>query len=73
VSYARAALRWQPYSPQPWLVLGDVTHDADAYRHATQLDPEDWLLWQRLAGVEHGQARRLAEARAAHLNPFGGR
>jgi Flp pilus assembly protein TadD len=54
-------------------VLGDVTHDADAYRHATQLDPEDWLLWQRLAGVEHGQARRLAEARAAHLNPFGGR
>jgi hypothetical protein len=69
---AKAALRWQPYSPQPWLVLGDVTHDADAYRHAVALDPADWLLWQRLASVESGRPRRLAEARAAQLNPLGG-
>jgi len=70
-SDARAALRWQPYSPQPWLVLGDVTHDAGAYRHAAALDPADWLLWQRLASVEHGRLRRLAQARAAQLNPLG--
>ena len=68
---ARAALRWQPYSPQPWLVLGDVTHDVQAYRRATELDPADWLLWQRLAGVAHGPLRRLAEAKAAQLNPLG--
>jgi hypothetical protein len=69
---ARAALRWQPYSPQPWLVIGDVTHHADAYRHAVALDPANWLLWQRLAGVEQGRLRRLAEAKAAQLNPLGG-
>jgi hypothetical protein len=69
---ARAALRWQPYSPQPWLVLGDVTHDANAYRRAVALDPADWLLWQRLASVESGRPRRLAEAKAAQLNPLGG-
>jgi len=68
---ARAARTWMPYSPQPWLVLGDVTHDADAYRRATELDPADWLLWQRLAGVAHGQLRRLAESRTAQLNPLG--
>ena len=70
---AQAALRWQPYSPQPWLVLGDVTHDADAYRRAVARDPANWLLWQRLAGVEHGRLRRLAEAKAAQLNPLGAR
>ena len=71
-SDAKAALRWQPYSPQPWLVIGDVTHDASAYRRAVALDPADWLLWQRLASVESGRLRRLAEARAAQLNPLGG-
>jgi hypothetical protein len=69
---ARAARRWMPYSPQPWLVLGDVTHDAAAYRRATELDPADWLLWQRLAGVADGRLRRLAEAKAAQLNPLAG-
>lgn len=69
-SDARAALRWQPYSPQPWLVIGDVTHSARAYRRAVALDPADWLLWQRLASAESGRLRRLAEAKAAQLNPF---
>jgi hypothetical protein len=68
---ARAARRWMPYSPQPWLVLGDVTHDVHAYRRATELDPADWLLWQRLAGAADGQLRRLAETKAAQLNPLG--
>jgi hypothetical protein len=67
---ARTALRWQPYSPAPWVVIGDVSHSADAYRHAVSLDRADWSLWQRLASVSNGRLRRLAEAKAAQLNPF---
>jgi O-Antigen ligase len=68
---ARAAHRWLPYSPDPWAVLGDVTHDAAYYRRAVALDPADWSLWQRLAAVSNGKLRRLAEAKAAQLNPLG--
>jgi O-antigen ligase/polysaccharide polymerase Wzy-like membrane protein len=62
-SHARAAHRWQPYSPQPWVVLGDTATAAarvGAYRHAVDLDPKDWSLWQRLAGAATGELRRLA-------------
>ena len=69
---ARAARRWLPYSPDPWAVLGDVTHDATYYRRAVALDPADWSLWQRLAAVSDGKLRRLAEAKAAQLNPLAG-
>jgi hypothetical protein len=68
---ARAAHRFLPYSPDPWVVLGDVTHDPAYYRRAVALDPADWSLWQRLAGVSDGKLRRLAEAKAAQLNPLG--
>ena len=69
---ARAAHRWLPYSPDPWAVLGDVTHDPADYRRAVALDPADWSLWQRLAAVSRGEPRRLAEAKAAQLNPLAG-
>jgi hypothetical protein len=69
---ARAAHRWLPYSPDPWALLGDVTHDPADYRRAVALDPADWSLWQRLASVSKGQLRRLAEAKAAQLNPLAG-
>ena len=68
---ARAANRWLPYSPDPWAVLGDVTHDPAYYRRAVALDPADWSLWHRLAGVSDGKLRRLAEMKAAQLNPLG--
>jgi hypothetical protein len=68
---ARAAGTWMPWSPEPWLVLGDVTNDPAAYREAVRRDPRDWDAWQRLAAVAHGRLRRLAEARAAQLNPLG--
>jgi hypothetical protein len=72
---ARAALRWQPYSPAPWVVLGDTgpTRRArvDAYLHAVRRDRSDWSLWQRLAGVARGELRRLAREKAAQLNPLG--
>jgi hypothetical protein len=70
-SEARAAHRWLPYSPDPWAVLGDVTHNAAYYRRAVALDPADWSLWQRLAAVSSGKLRRLAETKAAQLNPLG--
>jgi Flp pilus assembly protein TadD len=41
-----------------------------AYRRATELDPADWSLWHRLAGVSTGELRRLADAKAAQLNPL---
>lgn len=71
---ARTALRWQPYSPEPWLLLGDTAPSraervAD-YEHATRLDPAGWPGWQRLASVASGPLRRLAEAKAAQLNPL---
>jgi O-antigen ligase/polysaccharide polymerase Wzy-like membrane protein len=69
---ARAAHRWLPYSPDPWAVLGDVTRDPAYYRRAVALDPSDWSLWQRLAAVSSGKLRRLAEGKAAQLNPLGG-
>lgn len=72
-SHARAARRWQPYSPEPWVVLGDTSTGAgrlDAYRRAVELDPKDWSLWQRLADAANGQLRRLARAKAAQLNPL---
>jgi hypothetical protein len=71
VDDARAAHRFLPYSPDPWAVLGDVTHDPAYYRRAVALDPADWSLWQRLAGASDGKLRRLAEAKAAQLNPLG--
>lgn len=73
-SAAEAATRWQPYSPQPWVVIGDVASSRSdrvaAYRHAVGLDPVDWSLWQRLANVSKGKLRRLAQAKAAQLNPL---
>jgi hypothetical protein len=64
-------LRWQPYSAEPWLVYGDAGGDPPvAYRRATELDPASWTAWSRLAGVARGQLRRLAEAKAAQLNPM---
>jgi hypothetical protein len=70
-SEATAAMRWQPYSAEPWLVYGDAGGDPSvAYRRATELDPASWTAWSRLAGVADGQLRRLAQAKAAQLNPM---
>src|SRR5581483_10273812 len=34
VAAARDALRFAPYDPHPWVVIGDATADAAAYRRA---------------------------------------
>ncbi|HZR94599.1 MAG TPA: O-antigen ligase family protein [Gaiellaceae bacterium] len=71
VAAARDALRFAPYDPHPWVVIGDATADAAAYRKAIELDPNDWSLWQRLAARETGESRRRALREAARLNPLG--
>jgi hypothetical protein len=71
IDEARAAHRWLPYSPDPWAVLGDVTHDPAYYRRAVALDPADWSLWQRLAAVSSGRLGPRAAAEGAPRNPRG--
>jgi tetratricopeptide (TPR) repeat protein len=67
---ARAALRWAPFSSDAWRVIGDAESSAAAYRRGLDLDPANWLLWERLAGVSKGEQRRHAEREAALLNPL---
>jgi hypothetical protein len=68
---ARAALRFAPYSADAWEVIGDAGGGAAAYRRGLALDPNDWLLWERLAAASKGAPRRLALREAARLNPKG--
>lgn len=70
VAEARAALRFAPFASDAWRVIGDAEGSALAYRRGLELDPDDWLLWSRLAGVSSGAPRRLAEREAARLNPL---
>jgi hypothetical protein len=51
-------------------VIGDAESNAAAYRRGLDLDPANWLLWERLAGVSKGEQRRHAEREAAQLNPL---
>jgi len=73
------ALRFAPYSSDAWQALGDLRRASGdhagavrAYRRAVELDPNDWRAWSELAGLSKGEPRRLALAKAARLNPFGG-
>ncbi len=70
---AEALLVW---SFEPELVLGDARaglEDRDgaarAFRAATEEDPENWIVWLRLAQVAQGAERRDAYARVHELNP----
>jgi len=74
---ARAARSLQPWSPEPWRLLGEaeladgsvVTARRD-FRRALDLDPGDWELWLDLGLASDGAARQRAFARAAALNPL---
>jgi len=73
---ARRAKAWNPWSYQPWEVLGDVQlarGDLRAarlsFRTAIAKDHAGWTLWLDLAKASKGAARRRALARAAALAP----
>src|SRR5207244_9197398 len=73
---ARRAKAWNPWSYQPWEVLGDVQlarGDLQAarrsFRAAIAKDDANWNLWLKLAEASKWQARRQALARAGELSP----
>lgn len=73
---ARRAKAWNPWSYQPWELLGEVQlarGDLGAARQsfhtAIAKDHASWTLWLDLAKASKGAARREALARAAALAP----
>src|SRR5439155_3900684 len=73
---ARRAKAWNPWSYQPWELLGDVQlarGDLGAarrsFRAAIAKDDANWNLWLKLAEASKRQARRQALARAGELSP----
>jgi hypothetical protein len=72
------ARTWQPWSYEPWQLLGEVSlaagRRAEARRRlqeALRRDPQDWAAWADLADASSGPARRHAAARARELSPRG--
>jgi O-antigen ligase len=74
---ARTAHRLQPWSPEPWRLLGeaDLALGANAaarrsFRRGLERDPDNWELWLDLGLASEGTEQRAAWARAASLNPL---
>jgi hypothetical protein len=74
---ARTARSWARWSSEPWQRLGEAQFGrgelADArvsFRRAIDKEPDDWLLWFRLAEASSGGERRRALAEASRLNPL---
>jgi tetratricopeptide (TPR) repeat protein len=74
---ARTARSWARWSSEPWQRLGEAQYGrgelADArasYRRAIEKEPDDWLLWFRLAEASSGEERRRALAEVSRLNPL---
>lgn len=74
--HAHRAESLLPWSHEPAIVLGDASAGLgdrqaalDAFRDATATDPENWVVWLRLAQVAEGDERRQAYARVRDLNP----
>jgi predicted Zn-dependent protease len=73
---ARAASRWQPWSAEPFFLLGEMelaTGDRSAARRsfsdALERDSQDWRTWYELARVSPA-ARHDAIVEIAELNPL---
>jgi hypothetical protein len=75
----RAAMRWMPWSGEPWRLVGEsqlARRQFAAARKTLQTgltkDPRSWELWLDLSLVTRGTARRQAATRALALNPGNG-
>jgi len=71
------ARRWQPWSGEPWRLLGEselelgrVGPARDAFRRGLAEDRNDWELWLDLALASTGPQRREAIGEVARLNPL---
>jgi tetratricopeptide (TPR) repeat protein len=74
---ARSAWSLQPWSPEPWRLLGEaqlaqgsLAPALASFRRGLAEDPEEWELWLDLGLASEGQARRHAFEHAARLNPL---
>lgn len=74
---ARTARSLQPWSPEPWRLLGEaqlaqgsLAPARSSFRRGLAEDPEEWELWLDLGLASEGPSRRRAFERAARLNPL---
>jgi len=74
---ARDARRWEPWSAEPWRLLGEAQLEAGeveqartSFRHGLAKDSRDWELWLDLALATRGAERRSALDRVSLLNPL---
>jgi hypothetical protein len=75
-SSARHAASLQPWSAEPWRVLGEAQLQQGklaaaraSFRSGIAKNPHDWLLWLDLALASKGTARPAAARHALALNP----
>lgn len=74
---ARRARTLQPWSPEPWRVLGEVELAEGSlaasrryFRRGIAEDPDEFELWIGLGLASGGPARQAAFERASRLNPL---
>lgn len=74
---ARSARRLQPWSAEPWKLLGEAQLASDSlpaarrsFRRAISKNPNDWEAWLDLGLVSRAATRNAAFARAKQLNPL---
>jgi hypothetical protein len=77
-SQARRAIRWAPWSSEPWQALAEVHFERNelgkaraALLEAIEKDRGDWGLWFDLGVASTGPAKQRAYEEAARLNPRG--
>ncbi|HMB17853.1 MAG TPA: O-antigen ligase family protein [Gaiellaceae bacterium] len=74
---ARSARSLQPWSPEPWRLLGEaqlaqgaLAPARNSFRKGLAEDPDEWELWLDLGLASEGRARHQAFEQAARLNPL---
>ncbi|HET8872362.1 MAG TPA: O-antigen ligase family protein, partial [Gaiellaceae bacterium] len=74
---ARSARSLQPWSPEPWRLLGEaqlaegaLAPARNSFRKGLVEDRDEWELWLDLGLASEGRARRGAFEQAARLNPL---
>jgi O-antigen ligase len=73
---ARTASRWQPWSAEPYDLLGQAQlargqrkAAVSSFRHALRLDDRRWQTWYELGRIGTGAERRVALEHILALNP----
>ena len=74
---AHTAARWQPWSAEPYDLLGQAqvargqrAAAAESFRHALRLDDNRWQTWYELGRIGSPVERRAALERILVLNPL---